>query len=525
MVKKFIKKIKLHNFKKFTDLTIPLDEDLNIFIGENEAGKSTILSAIDFVISGSRHKIEKIGIDQLFNKSVIESFLSGNREYKDLPIMRVELFLNEQGNYELSGNQHSDNSPACDGIFMEIAPSEGFSSQISNLLKSDDFNFPFEYYSISFKTFSGESYNGYKKHLQHIVIDTTQIGTEYSMKEYVNNMYSCYIDSDAEKNKHQNDYRKAKEGFKNDSLKEINNKIESYSFSVKHNVRSNLLTDLTLLEGSVDIEHKGKGKQCFIKTKFALGRAKDGIEKIDIALIEEPENHLSHVNMRRLIQMIDESENKQRIIATHSNLICSRLDLRKAVLLHTNSDEFVTLKKLPEETANFFIKAPDHGVLNFTLSKKVILVEGDAEYMLMERFYKSVRSKNMESDEVYVVSVGGTSFKRYLDIAKILNIKVAVIRDNDKNYQSNCVDLYRDYVRESIKIFSDQDKNRYTFEVCLYEDNKEVCDSVFGLQRRTLTVQDYMIKNKTESAFCLLDGSNKIIVPQYIQDAIEWINS
>ncbi len=525
MVKKFIKKIKLHNFKKFTDLTIPLDENLNIFIGENEAGKSTILSAIDFVISGSRQKVEKIGIDQLFNKGVIESFLSGTREYKNLPIIRVELFLNEQGAYELNGIQHSDNSTACDGIFMEVAPSEDFSKQIIDLLKNDDLNFPFEYYSISFKTFSGEAYNGYRKHLQHIVIDTTQIGTEYATKEYVNSMYSCYIDSDAEKNKHQNDYRKAKEGFKNVSLKEINGKIENYSFSVKHNVKSNLLTDLTLLEGDVDIEQKGKGKQCFIKTKFVLGKAKDGIKTIDVALIEEPENHLSHINMKKLIQMIDESENKQRIIATHSNLICSRLDLRKAILLHTNSDQFATLEKLPKETAKFFIKAPDHGVLNFTLSKKVILVEGDAEYMIMERFYYSVRSKTMEFDDVYIISVGGTSFKRYLDIAKILNIKVAVIRDNDENYQSNCVDLYNGYVGDLIKIFFDQNNSRHTFEKCLYEDNKEICDNVFESQRRTLSVQDYMIKNKTESAFCLLDDLREVNVPQYIQNAIRWINS
>lgn len=41
-----IKLIELKNFKGFEDIQIPLNEKINIIIGENNAGKSSIFEAI-----------------------------------------------------------------------------------------------------------------------------------------------------------------------------------------------------------------------------------------------------------------------------------------------------------------------------------------------------------------------------------------------------------------------------------------------------------------------------------------------
>ena len=228
--------------------------------------------------------------------------------------------------------------------------------------------------------------------------------------------------------------------------------------------------------------------------------------------------------MKKLIKKIAASDDKQLVIATHSNLISARLDLRKTILLHSSSDASALMKDLTEETATFFMKAPDHRVLDFVLSKKAILVEGDAEFILMEAFFKNVSGDDLENSDVHVLSVDGTSFKRYLEIAKILNIKTAVVRDNDGDYQSNCVDNYADYVSDNIKVFSDEDTNRNTFEACLYQDNKEFCDGLFAEGRKTLTVEEYMLKNKTEAAFnILVNIDDEFIVPDYMKAAIEWI--
>ncbi len=113
-------------------------------------------------------------------------------------------------------------------------------------------------------------------------------------------------------------------------------------------------------------------------------------------------------------------------------------------MLNSNSTEPVPLNKLPKDTAKFFMKAPDNNILEYILSKKVILVEGDAEFILLDAFYKNVAGENLEDSDIHTISVGGTSFKRYLDITKLLGIKTAVIRDNDTNHQANIREIQKD---------------------------------------------------------------------------------
>lgn len=521
---KYIKKIKLKNFGRFQSMSIDLDKKLNIFIGENEAGKSTILSAINLVLSGSRNRVETMGIERILNAQAVKDFLSSpKRTYENLPTLYAELYFNEQGNFELNGKNNSD-QVACDGLKMECLPNDDLGNEIKEILASDPENFPFEFYTVKFSTFSGEGYSGYKKYLRHILIDTSVANNEHATREYIGDMYAAYAVG-SEKQKHQNEYRKAKEVFRSDILGTLNGRVDDYSFSLKNDIKSNLFTDLTLIQGDTSIEHKGKGKQCFIKAEFALKKAGGAKNGIDIALIEEPENHLSHINMKKLIGRINESDDKQLFIATHSSLISARLDLRNCVLLHGSSPLPVPMTKLPSDTAKYFMKAPDNGVLDFILSKKVVLVEGDAEYILLESFIEKVTGKNIEESDIHVISVDGTSFKRFLDISRLLEIRTAAIRDNDKDYQKNCVDLYAGYADEKIKIFSDANNARSTFEICIYEDNKTFCDELFGENRKTLSVQDYMLKNKTEAAFSILDSkADGIVVPQYIRDAIEWIS-
>ena len=207
--------------------------------------------------------------------------------------------------------------------------------------------------------------------------------------------------------------------------------------------------------------------------------------------------------MKNLVGMIAETKDKQLIVTTHNSLICTRLDLRKAIMLNSSSDEAATLNKLPDDTAGFFVKAPDNNILEFILSKKVILVEGDAEYMLMEAFYKSVTGKELNDSDFHIISVGGISFKRYLELGKLLDIKTAVIRDNDGDFQKKCIDDYKEYESQKVKVFFESNNTQSTFEICMYEANKTVCDDQFTNGYIKSTPQDYMLNNKAEAAFRL----------------------
>lgn len=58
----------------------------------------------------------------------------------------------------------------------------------------------------------------------------------------------------------------------------------------------------------------------------------------------------------------------------------------------------------------------------------------------------------------------------------------------------------------------------------MFQDNTAICNELFSEGRRSLTVQDYMLKNKADVAFELLDKkATEINVPEYIKEAIEWI--
>ena len=113
----------------------------------------------------------------------------------------------------------------------------------------------------------------------------------------------------------------------------------------------------------------------------------------------------------------------------------------------------------------------------------------------------------------------GLSFKRYLEIAQLLNSKVAVITDNDKDKQKNCIDKYTDFADDTnIEIHYEDDETKSTFEIVLYGDNHALCDRLFGEN-----AIDYMLGNKTEAAYRLLSQNKTIAVPDYIQGTIEWI--
>ena len=227
--------------------------------------------------------------------------------------------------------------------------------------------------------------------------------------------------------------------------------------------------------------------------------------------------------MRSLINYISKTGGRQIFITTHNNLISSRLDLKNVILLSSTSDDYAKLNNLDNDTAKYFMKASDHNILEFALSKKVILVEGDAEYMLMDKMFETVANKKHSEFEVSIIAIGGISFKRYLNIAKILKIKTAIIRDNDHDYINNCEDNYKEYCNDIIRVFADNDNKIFTFEIAVYIENKELCDKLFTSPQRKLNIQEYMLSNKTEAAFALLESDEKLNVPGYIKKAIEWI--
>lgn len=516
----YIKKIILHNFKRFVHLEVETSDDMNIFVGDNESGKSSILQAIDLTARGSRFRVEELGLERLFNANTISEFMEEDRNMLNLPEMYVELYINSCDNPQLNGCNNSKDIESF-GIRMSCHPNASYSKQISQIISHEDAIFPLEFYTIDFETFDGTPYNGYTKYIKSIFIDNSQIGNPHAMREYVHKIYMVKVnENDRINNKHA--YHSTKRKFQKESLAKFNAGIEPYKFCIKDSSDGNIETDINLEENNVAIENKGTGRQCFIKTQLALNTS---VNDIDVVLIEEPETHLSYLNMLKLIELIKGSQNRQLFISTHSDLISTRINLKKCILLNSSGTTPTSLSGISDDTAKFFMKAPDNNMLQFVLSNKVILVEGDAEFILMEAMYKRVTQKELSKSGIGVIAVDGKCFKRYFEISKLLGIKVAVITDNDTNYKDNINGIYNDCVTNNIQVFSDTDNQRYTFEVCIYDDNKELLDNEFSNLKRNTTLQ-FMLANKAETAYrILIKHADKLNVPQYIQNAIKWIDA
>ena len=173
----YISKIKLHNFRRFRNIEIQFNRRRNIFVGDNESGKSSVLQAIDLCARGSRHRVEDIGVETLFNVNAVKEFMAGDKSINKLPILFVELYLADIIDEGLDGNENSDNV-VTNGVRLLIEPDIALSRQTMQVLQGEHASFPFEFYSISFCTFCGESYNGYTKKVKTVMLDNSTIGNE-----------------------------------------------------------------------------------------------------------------------------------------------------------------------------------------------------------------------------------------------------------------------------------------------------------------------------------------------------------
>jgi len=514
-----ITKIKLINYKRFKKYTF-VPRPINVLVGDNEVGKSSVLEAIDLVAGGNIRKVESVGIGRLLNIDAVQEFSTGERIYENLPKMIVELYLDGDFDHTMNGKNNTDGITH-DGIRLVCEPNPDYQTEITESMREEGDYFPYDYYSIRFSTFADEGYTGYKKKLRSILIDSTNMNSDYATNDFIKRLYIQYTEDDTkERAVHKSKYRQLKNSFRSDSFQALNDRIPSdknYAFGLKTTSATVFESDLMIFENEVGIDNKGTGRQVFIKTDFALERSG---ANIDVILIEEPENHLSHVNLRKLIDRVSETQNGQLFITTHNSLISTRLELRNLFIMHERAeDKPISLHDLRETTAKYFMKAPVANIIEFALTNKAILVEGPSEYMLFEKFYETIANNKPETDGVHIIDVRGLNFKRYLDIAQLLKSKVAVVTDNDGDKQKCCINKYSDFSNDNnIQICYENDELKSTFEKILYSDNQDLCNKLFGDN-----ALDYMLKNKTESAYSLLDQSEVIAVPEYIRRAIEWI--
>lgn len=515
----------IQGFKKFKNIEIDFDKGKNIIVGENEAGKSTILEAINIVLNQKYRTQDKYVIKDMLNTDDVADFKSEPKISK-LPSIRigVDLDLDKSNisNMDYFGENNISESEKY-GILFECSFDEDEYGDLlsEQILKGE---IPIEYYHLSWKTYQGSVYKIMKKPLKSILINTTADDSENSFNYYnktvFKNKYSDEIIMKA-KNEFRENIDRALEEI---SLEGLDND-KRFGINHKKVILNNIIS---IYDGSIPLESKGSGVENLIKTEIALNKQKNNI---DVVLIEEPENHLSHGNLLKMINKIEEKINEgQLIITTHSDLIASRLDLRNIIWISEN--KAMKLSDVDKDTAKFFSKADNNNLLQFLLSNKVILVEGATEYLMLPNIYSKITNSSIEMDNISIISCRNLSYKRYLEVAKNLRKRIAVVTDNDGN-EAN-VTYKNDYNSKNLNshIFSDNNVENWTWEACFYNINSDFLDKNILTEEKYQYLfhkKDYgktlgkMLNNKAETAFEMLDWVDNLEIPEYIKDMIAWI--
>lgn len=521
-----IKSLHIEGFKKFKTLDVEFNEHINILVGENEAGKSTILDAIKTVLNQQYRLADKSVLRDLFNAQMVEAF-EANPSVKTLPriLIEIELVLDpktKNADYfygEVYGTLKKQYEKF--GIRFECKYDEllGAGMEQSILEKK----IPYEYYALSWMTFANNPYQTIRRPLQFLAIDTTNNTTALAFNSYNRALFTSRYD-EITRAKVKNEFRtKLVEAFNSAELPELGDD-RKFGVDTKKVVLENILS---VYEGTIALENRGSGMESLIKTEIALEKANG----LDVILMEEPENHLSFTTLHRMLYEISiKQKESQIIVATHNNMIASRLNLNNVFWITESGVK--SLSGVDKKVAEFFVKADNNSFLQLLLSNKAFLIEGATEFLLLPYFYKQITGKTIEEDNISVISCNGISYKNYLEIAKKTGKKICIITDNDGKQTK--IDEATTFNKSTTlqHIFLGTTTDDWTWEACLYNLNKEILDEMIEVEARADYLfhnKDYgqvlgkMLNNKVETAYNILLSNKAFEVPKYIKDAIVWL--
>ena len=138
---------------------------------------------------------------------------------------------------------------------------------------------------------------------------------------------------------------------------------------------------------------------------------------------------MSYSNMNKLVKLIEDNDDRQKFIATHSSFVANKLGL--ANLIVCSEGKARQLTKVRSDDLKYFQKLPGYHTLRVILSERPVLVEGPTDEMIFDKAYFARFHKMPIENGVDVVVVDSLAFKRYLDVAKLVDKHVMVITDND----------------------------------------------------------------------------------------------
>ncbi|MHA1381918.1 MAG: ATP-dependent nuclease, partial [Candidatus Helarchaeota archaeon] len=255
-----------------------------------------------------------------------------------------------------------------------------------------------------------------------------------------------------------------------------------------------LLKKISLIYGSkpLSVDRNGLGRNNLLYISLILSQLSAfDVEDRDIFFrlitIEEPEAHLHPHLQDHLAENIesiqkDSGKNMQLLLTTHSTHIAAKMNLGNSVIIYNDSNNqpkshYILSginEKKEKSSIHYLHKYIDATKSRMFFSRKIILVEGISEQLLIPLFYKKYFNTTLEKDGCNIINVNGVSFSHFLKIIKLgFFIKALVLTDKDehKSTDERAIKLKQNFEQDGLIKIEISEKS--TFEQDLINSNKK----------------------------------------------------
>jgi len=529
-----IQKIAIRNYRLFREFDLDLSRSMNILVGPNDSGKSTLIEAISLALTGrlNGRPFEQEISPYHINRDVAQEYITAleTGRHQPPPEIIIEVYLDDDTHDDLLRGTNNLKREDARGIRLQAVFFNGFAEEYKSFISNPKSVklVPTEYYRVEMLGFSGNRVSSRSVPIDVRVIDASTIrlqsGVDYHLQQIIHSNLT-----ERERVELSRQYRSLREEFsKSEEVQKINTKLgataeqltnKKLSLSIDLSQRYTWESNLAAHLDDLPFNLIGKGAQNTLKTLLAIGQKADTAH---VVLIEEPENHLSFASLRELISRIDNRcIGKQVIIATHSSFVLNKLGLENLVLLVNSKSTRIT--DLSPETADYFKKLPGFDTLRLVLAGSAILVEGPSDELIIQRAYRDIHRRSPIDDGIDVISVG-RSHKRFAELAIRLGRPVRIVTDNDHKTEGEVRQRFAECLKsDNVSLYTASDPALNTLEPNIVDAN-DLLTLNSALGKNYTTVEEVglaMLAEKTSSALAIFESKTNINMPKYIRDAVE----
>lgn len=526
-------KVVIQGYRKFRRFFIDPDPAMNIIVGDNETGKSTLLEAITLALSGridGRWANEELN-PYWFNAEDVREYFAAYAKNSQTPApsINIELYLHSKDpDIQRLRGIHNSLRIDCPGTKLEVARNpdyyEEFAAYMADPGRPDVL--PTEYFEAVWKDFNDLPLRRRPTALGLSVIDSRTIRSKAGVDYHTREILSSFLEP-KERATISVAHRKSRHELTNSALHSLNKKVREGSealhdaplgLTMDQSARASWEAGVVPQVDDVPFAMAGQGQQASIKVALAMKRRADSARTV---LIEEPETHLAYSRLQMLLNRVEDlaGENQQLFVTTHSSFVLNRLGLNKLICLHGSTSTRII--DLGAETVSYFKHLSGYDTLRLVLANRLVLVEGPSDEMIFKRSYFDRFQNSPESDGIDVISMNGITFKRALELCARLDRDVVALQDNDGTPVAKILEELEEYMSTSRRMFVGDPVLGKTLEPQIIQANGvDKMRSVLGLRQHD-NPDTWMLNHKTEGALRILESQETVVMPAYIQQAVD----